>query len=97
MVKPKAADSPLGPAELHENCNANRFEPQGSVGPYVFGVASSPTMDILEPGPSGSGPSVVHRDSGPEPEGHGSIGKRETHLYLPMPPEQSWPIRRRLA
>ncbi len=43
MVKPKEADSPPGPAELHNICNANRFEPYDSVGPYVFGVPSRPS------------------------------------------------------
>ena len=63
MVKPKEADSPPGPAELHNICNANRFEPYDSVGLHAFGVASNPTLDILEPGPLGSGLSV--RRGGP--------------------------------
>ncbi len=89
MVKAKAADSSPGPPELHKTCNANRFEPQDSVGPHVFGVESNPTLDVLEPGPLGSGPSVGRRDSSPWPEGHGSAGKRETPMYLPSTPEQS--------
>ena len=63
MVKPKEADSPPGLAELHKTCNANRFELYDSVGPYVLGVESNPTLDFLEPGPLGSGPSV--RRGGP--------------------------------
>lgn len=63
MVKPKEADSPPSPAELHKTCNANRFEPYDSVGPYVFGVEPNPTLDVLEPDPSGSGPSA--RRGGP--------------------------------
>ena len=41
MVKPKAADSRLGPPKLHKTCNANRFEPHDSVGQHVLGVPPS--------------------------------------------------------
>jgi len=45
----------------------------------VFSVVPSPALDLLEPGPSGSpgAPGSVSRgDSGPWPEGHGSVGRR---------------------